>query len=177
MSVQPVRLHRDPRKADYELGKLAKRIRRQVLWSVNYLSVVRGDHPRLGAKPTLAAFGAERHVLVSTAGTGHEHQLVERALERALTEEQIVCRVPTFIAAAYAASRTDTVATLPAGVAIELGDAFYLRSFAPPMRLPRIDVSQHWHERFHREPGNQWIRDVFAELFSAADSEVRQSSG
>ena len=165
---------------DFAMGSFrsrSKRIRRQVLWSVNYLSVVRGDHPRLGAKPTLAAFGAERHVLVSTAGTGHEHQLVERALERALPEEQIVCRVPTFIAAAYAASRTDTVATLPAGVATELGDAFHLRSFAPPMRLPRIDVSQHWHERFHREPGNQWIRDVFAELFSAADSEVRQSSG
>jgi tRNA 2-thiocytidine biosynthesis protein TtcA len=30
MSTQPVRLHRDPRRADYELGKLAKRIRRQV---------------------------------------------------------------------------------------------------------------------------------------------------
>jgi tRNA 2-thiocytidine biosynthesis protein TtcA len=30
MSNQPVRLHRDPRKADYELGKLAKRLRRQV---------------------------------------------------------------------------------------------------------------------------------------------------
>ena len=30
MSAQTVRLHRDPRKADYELGKLAKRIRRQV---------------------------------------------------------------------------------------------------------------------------------------------------
>src|SRR5688500_15014584 len=30
MSVQPVRVHRDPRKADYEVGKLAKRIRRQV---------------------------------------------------------------------------------------------------------------------------------------------------
>jgi len=30
MSAQPVRLHRDPRKADYELGKLAKRLRRQV---------------------------------------------------------------------------------------------------------------------------------------------------
>jgi tRNA 2-thiocytidine biosynthesis protein TtcA len=30
MSLQPVRLHRDPRKADYELGKLAKRLRRQV---------------------------------------------------------------------------------------------------------------------------------------------------
>ncbi|HEV3011029.1 MAG TPA: tRNA 2-thiocytidine(32) synthetase TtcA, partial [Burkholderiales bacterium] len=29
MTAQPVRLHRDPRKADYELGKLAKRLRRQ----------------------------------------------------------------------------------------------------------------------------------------------------
>ncbi len=30
MSAQPIRLHRDPRKVDYELGKLAKRLRRQV---------------------------------------------------------------------------------------------------------------------------------------------------
>jgi tRNA 2-thiocytidine biosynthesis protein TtcA len=30
MTAQPVRLHRDPRRADYELGKLAKRLRRQV---------------------------------------------------------------------------------------------------------------------------------------------------
>jgi tRNA 2-thiocytidine biosynthesis protein TtcA len=30
MSSQPVVLHRDPRKVDYELGKLAKRLRRQV---------------------------------------------------------------------------------------------------------------------------------------------------
>jgi DNA-binding transcriptional LysR family regulator len=166
---------------DFAMGSFrsrSKRIRRQALWSVYYLSVVRRDHPRLGAKPSLAAFCAERHVLVSTAGTGHEHQLVERALERALPEAQIVCRVPTFIAAAYAAGRTDIVATLPAGVATELSDAFDLRSFATPLRLPRIDVSQHWHERFHREPGNQWIRNVFAELFSAADEiEMQLRSG
>ena len=30
MSSQPLRLHRDPRKADYEVNKLAKRLRRQV---------------------------------------------------------------------------------------------------------------------------------------------------
>jgi len=30
MSAQALRFHRDPRKADYELGKLAKRLRRQV---------------------------------------------------------------------------------------------------------------------------------------------------
>ncbi len=30
MCAQPVRLHRDPRRAEYELGKLAKRLRREV---------------------------------------------------------------------------------------------------------------------------------------------------
>jgi DNA-binding transcriptional LysR family regulator len=116
-------------------------------------------------------------VLVSTAGTGHEHQLVERALERVLAPQQIVCRVPTFFAAAYAASRADVVATLPAGIATELSGPLGLRAFATPTRLPKIDVAQHWHERFHREPGNRWIRGVFAQLFAAAgDENVQEQS-
>jgi DNA-binding transcriptional LysR family regulator len=158
---------------DFAMGSFrsrSKRIRRQTLWSVNYVSVVRHDHPRLDPRPPLAAFQAERHVLVSTAGTGHEHQFVERALERVLPPEHIVCRVPAFFAAAYAASRTDVVATLPAGIAAELSGVLGLRVFATPTRLPRIDVAQHWHERFHREPGNKWIRGVFAELFAADSS-------
>lgn len=166
---------------DFAMGSFrsrSKRIRRQTLWTVGYVSVVRRDHPRLGPKPPLAAFAAERHVLVSTAGTGHAHQLVERALERVIAPERIVCRVPTFMAAAYAASRTDTVATLPSGAAEELGGPLGLRAFATPTRLPRIDVAQHWHERFHREPGNQWIRAVFAELFaSPADKDVQARGG
>jgi DNA-binding transcriptional LysR family regulator len=162
---------------DFAMGSFpsrSKRIRRQTLWSVGYVSVARRHHPRLGAKPSLPAFAAERHVVVSTARTGHAHQLVERALERAIPPEHIVCRVPTFMAAAFAASRTDNVATLPAGIATELGDALGLAVFATPTRLPRIDVAQYWHERFHREPGNQWIRSVFAQLFGATDAGVQQ---
>ena len=163
---------------DFAMGSFrsrSKRIRRQTLWSVGYVSVARRDHPRLNSKPSLAAFGAERHVLVSTAGTGNEHQLVERALERALPEERIVCRVPTFMAAAYTASRSDVIATVPAGIATELSEALQLRAFTTPIRLPRIDVAQHWHERFHREPGSRWIRGVFVDLFSGAgDEEVQQ---
>jgi DNA-binding transcriptional LysR family regulator len=165
---------------DFAMGSFrsrSKRIRRQTLWSVGYVSVARRDHPRLGSKPSLPAFAAERHMLVSTAGTGHEHQLVERALERALPEERIVCRVPTFLAAAFAASRTDVIATVPASIAAELGEALHLRIFPTPIRLPRIDVAQHWHERFHREPGSRWIRGVFVDLFSGAgDERVQQQS-
>jgi len=64
---------------------------------------------------------------------------------------------------------------VPAGIASELGEALRLRAFVPPLRLPRIDVAQHWHERFHREPGSRWIRGVFTDLFSnAGDEEVQQ---
>lgn len=156
---------------DFAMGSfatLSKRIRRQFLWSVTYVSVVAGDHPRLGERPSLKAFAAERHILVSTAGTGHAHQLAERAIEGAIPAENIVCRVPTFVAAAYLASRTDAVVTVPETMANELAGALRLRLFPPPMKMPRIDVSQYWHERFHREPGNRWIRALFVSLFTDA---------
>jgi tRNA 2-thiocytidine biosynthesis protein TtcA len=42
MSAQPVRIHRDPRKADYESGKLAKRIRRQVGEAIADFNMIEG---------------------------------------------------------------------------------------------------------------------------------------
>jgi DNA-binding transcriptional LysR family regulator len=158
---------------DFAMGSftaLSKRIRRQSLWPVTYVSVVRHGHPRLGSRPSAAAFAAERHVVVSTVGTGHAHQQAERALERAIPAENILCRVPTFMSAAFAAGRTDVVATVPSTVAAELCELFGLREFPTPLRMPRLDVSQYWHERFHRDPGNQWIRSVFASLFAASAS-------
>jgi DNA-binding transcriptional LysR family regulator len=154
---------------DFAMGSfpsLTKRIRRQFLWSVSYVSMTRRDHPRLSGKPTLKAFAAENHILVSAGGTGHAHQLAERALEKALPAEHITCRVPTFVTAAFLASQTDAVVTVPQGMAATLAAPLNLRSFPPPLKLPRIEVSQYWHERFHREPGSQWIRGVFASRFA-----------
>ena len=101
---------------DFAMGSfpsLSKRVRRQFLWSVTYASVVRVGHPRLGARVSPKAVAAERHVIVSTAGTGHAHELAERAIEEAIPPENIACRVPTFVAAAYIASRTDAIVTVP----------------------------------------------------------------
>jgi DNA-binding transcriptional LysR family regulator len=153
---------------DFALGafsSLSKRIRRQPLWPIGYVSVARRDHPRLGAKPSLQSFVAERHILVSTVGTGHSQQRVERALERALPPERIVCRVSTFLAAAFTVSRTDLVATLPDAMVAELDGGLGLRPFATPLRLPRMETALLWHERFHRDPGNEWLRAAFAQLF------------
>jgi len=154
---------------DFAMGSfpaLTKAVRRQFLWTESYVGVVRRDHPRLRLRPSLAAFRAEQHVLVSALGTGHAHALAERALESAVGIDNIVCRVPMFIGAAVLAKHTDAVATPPRSIATVLARDLDLAIIQPPVRLPTIDIYQYWHDRFHREPGNQWIRSVFATLFA-----------
>lgn len=153
---------------DFAMGSfpsLVKGIRRQFLWTEQYVSVVSRGHPRLNGNPSLREFAAENHVLVSTLGTGHAHKLAERAIEAAVPSSNIICRVPIFIAAAVIAKHTNAVATLPMSIATVLAEDLNLEIIRPPIRLPKIDIYQYWHSRFHREPGNKWIRGVFSGLF------------
>src|SRR4029079_468333 len=101
---------------------LTKGVRRQPLWVERYVSVVRKGHPRLHGEPSLKAFTGEKHVLVPTAGTGHAHQLAERAVEAAIPAGNIICRVPIFLAASIVAKHTDAVATLPGSIATVLAE-------------------------------------------------------
>ena len=104
-------------------------------------------------------------MLVSTLGTGHAHKLAERAIEAAVPAENIICRVPIFIAAAVIAKHTNAIATLPLSIATVLADDLNLEILRPPIKLPKIEIFQYWHNRFHRDAGNQWIRGVFTSLF------------
>jgi DNA-binding transcriptional LysR family regulator len=161
---------------DFAMGSfpgLVKRIRRQFLWTEEYVSVVNRGHPRLSATPSLRDFSAENHVLVSTLGTGHAHKLAERAVESAIPADNIICRVPIFIAAAVIAKHTNAVATLPMSIATVLAEDLNLEIIKPPIKLPKIEIFQYWHDRFHRDPGNKWIRTVFSSLFRAAGSRSR----
>jgi hypothetical protein len=46
-----------------------------------------------------------------------------------------------------------------------LAKDFDLQIITPPVRLPKIDIFQYWHARFHNDPASQWIRAVFKALF------------
>ncbi len=110
---------------DFAMGSfptLMKGIRRQFLWVEEYVSVVNRGHPRVSSNPSLRDFAAENHVLVSTLGTGHAHKLAERAVEAAIPPQNIICRVPIFIAAAVIAKHTNAIATLPMSIATVLAE-------------------------------------------------------
>ncbi len=156
---------------DFAMGSfpaLVNGIHKRPLWTETYVCMVKKGHPRLGPAPSPQAFADEKHVLVSTLAIGHAHLLAERAIEAAVPPENIVCRVPMFIAAAIVAKHTDAVATLPLSIAGVLAEELGLDVIEAPIDLPKIEIAQYWHERFHRDPGHQWMRSIFAELFREA---------
>jgi DNA-binding transcriptional LysR family regulator len=145
---------------------LGQTIRRQRLYAEGYTSVARLGHPRLGAQPSLTAFRAERHVVVSAYAAADVHERLERLLTEALPPENIALRVPGFVAAALVAKHSDVVATLPSRLANMLADELGLKLIHPPLAIPRIPIGLCWHERSHRDPANQWLRSLFYRLFS-----------
>ncbi|MBN3787943.1 LysR family transcriptional regulator [Burkholderia sp. Ac-20353] len=149
---------------------LMQGMRRQLLWHETYSAVVRKDHPRLAQLGEPDTFVAEKHVLVSTAGTGHGHLNAERAIEAAVPHNNIVCRVPSFATAALIAQHSDTVAILPLTLARAICGNLDLAVVTPPLALPDLEIAQYWHDRVHREPGNQWIRALVHRLFARHDT-------
>jgi DNA-binding transcriptional LysR family regulator len=171
--LEPTHLERwlESGKLDFAMGSfpsMPKGIRRQPLWVERYVSVARRAHPRLSHEPTLRAFAAEKHVMVSIVGSGHAHDAMQRALEAAIPRENVICRIPIFTGAAILAKHTDAIATLPLSIATVLADDLDLQIITPPLKLPKIDIFQYWHARFNNDPANQWIRSVFKSLFREA---------
>jgi DNA-binding transcriptional LysR family regulator len=168
VNLQSLHLSLESGEIDLALGEfpfLIPGIRRQKLFSGPHMSIFQKDHPRLGHCPSLREFMEEQHVLVTAAGTGHPHQIAERSLEEQLPARNIIAHVPSFTAAAILAKHTDAVATMPGPVATVLARELDMQLARTPIKLPEFEISQHWHERFDRDPGNQWLRSVMNQQF------------
>jgi DNA-binding transcriptional LysR family regulator len=145
----------------------ARHLRRQRLYFDSYSSVLRKRHPRASKVRLRAGFLAERHILVTGSDTGHAaHRTAQRVLSSAIAPANVMLRVPSFIAGAIVAAETDAVVTLPTNLAQRLAGPLGLAMFDPPVTLPRIEIAQYWHERYHRDAGHRWLRNITFELFA-----------
>jgi DNA-binding transcriptional LysR family regulator len=155
--------------ADLALGafpKAARHLRRQRLYFDGFVTVARKGHPRLSASRSRAGYLAQRHILVTASETGHAaHTTAQRVLTSQISPANIMLRVPSFIAGAIVAAETDGLATLPANLAKRLAEPLGLVAFETPIALPRIEISQYWHERYHRDAAHRWFRSVTSDLF------------
>jgi DNA-binding transcriptional LysR family regulator len=156
--------------ADLAIGafpKAARHLRRQRLYFDGYSSVLRKRHRRARKCQSLEGFLAERHILVAASETGHAaHRTAHRVLSSTIAASNVMLRVPSFIAGAIVAAETDGVTTLPTNLARRLAAPLGLVAFDPPVALPRIEIAQFWHERYHRDVGHRWLRNLTFALFA-----------
>ena len=127
------------------------------------------DIPEYPAVRSRAGFLAQRHILVTASETGHAaHGTAQRVLAAQIPAANIMLRVPSFIAGAIVAAETDGLTTLPANLAKRLAGPLGLAVLETPIALPRIEITQYWHERYHRDAAHRWFRSVTFELFGPA---------
>jgi DNA-binding transcriptional LysR family regulator len=154
--------------ADLALGAFPyapRGLRRQPLYIDKYVCIARRAHPELRRLRTAAGFRRARHILVTASDTGHgAHEAAQRALEAVIAPDTVLIRLPSFVAAAGVASRSDGVAIVPANLARAL-TGLGLAAFRPPIAVPPIAVAQYWHERDQRDPGHRWLRATCFALF------------
>ncbi|RDU97517.1 LysR family transcriptional regulator [Trinickia dinghuensis] len=133
-------------------------MRRRLLFAERYVLVGRADHPRLRRRPTLAQFCKLDHVLVSPEGGGF-HGVTDEALQKVGLTRRVVLSVPHFLFLVSAVASTDLVAMAPARL-VQANPA--LRVTDSPIEVPGYEMCMLWHERVHRDPAHQWLREHIA---------------
>lgn len=135
----------------------------QALLQDHFVCMMSRHHPRIGNRVTRKQFEAEPQIDVVTPGTAH--WLLYKALEDAKIARRIAARVPSFLGLAQIVSHSNLLALVPARLGKLLSEQANVKTVAAPIKLPSYTVKQYWHERFHRDPGNIWLRGVISDLY------------
>lgn len=154
--------------ADLALGfmpQLEAGFYQQALFRQRYVCVASTDHPRIHDSLTLDQFEAEEHAVVTSSGTGH--LILDREIERQGITRNIALRVPNYLGIAFVIEQTDMLVTIPERLAQVLEGRGKFQAFPVPFDLPDYAVKQHWHERYHHDPGNRWLRRVISDLLAS----------
>ncbi|KRB93525.1 LysR family transcriptional regulator [Noviherbaspirillum sp. Root189] len=135
----------------------------QRLFSHSFVSLLRKDHPVRSEKMTLSQFLALGHAVVKAEGRSQE--VFERYLERKNIRRRVVLSTPHFLSIPFIVATTDLVVTVPLAVGTSFAEFSDVRLVAPPLQIPRFDLKQHWHRKYHDDGRHQWLRSLVAELF------------
>jgi DNA-binding transcriptional LysR family regulator len=140
-------------------------VREALLYEGEYACVVRADHPAIGSRLTLMQFKGAEHILVNPKGATQHGPVIARALSQRNIRARIAVEISHFHGVPALVTSSDLIAIIPGRLSEAMKQHANIRVLAPPIALPKFGVSLYWHERFHRDPGNMWLRDIYLRLF------------
>ena len=134
----------------------------QRLFRNSFVCIVRADHPRFAERITLRQFLDASHAVVRPAGRSH---IFERFLEERGLKRHVRLDIGHFTSLLTIIAESDLIATVPLDIGQVFARLAKIRLLEPPIKPPRFDVKQHWHQRFHKDPANTWLRQTLWQLF------------
>ena len=78
---------------------------------------------------------------------------------------EVVIKLPSYLGIGLVIQETELIATVPERLSKLLLSRGNLKMLDLPFQLPTYSVKQHWHERMHGNPANQWLRQTCFQLF------------
>jgi len=136
----------------------------QRLYRDRFVCLLRADHPRSREPLSVRQFAEMRHAVISSAGTGHE-MAIARAFAEQRYRPRIALTIPHFMTVPIIVAQTDYIVTVPRRLALVFAGFPGIKVVEPPIRIASFEIKQHWHERYHHDPANRWMRSLIAELF------------
>ena len=135
----------------------------QVLFDQSFVCLVAASHPRVRDSLSRDMLRQESHIRVLSSGTGHA--IVDKVLVAEGIERRIALKLPSFLGVARIVAQTELLAIVPHRYASEVAESEAVRLLPVPVALPGFQVKQHWHERYHADVSNRWLRQTVADLF------------
>jgi DNA-binding transcriptional LysR family regulator len=151
------------------LPDLGPDFHRQSLFSETWTCVVSTDHPSVGNTLTEAEYMAASHIAYHPAVSIHStlDHLLETQFSSKGIKRRIGVSVPYWSGLASTIAATDLIFTAPIGPALSMTRLANVRIVALPFDLPKIELCMQWHARMHRDPANQWFRNLCATTYRA----------
>lgn len=167
LEMNPARIAQQAEQGDIDLAfhidsEAPEGMRHRLLFSERYVLAGRAGHPALERPLTLARFCELDQVIVSPDGGGF-HGVTDTMLAACGLKRRVVLSVPHFLYMAAVLASTDLVAMIPARL---VRDNQALRTVAPPLEVPGYELMMLWHERLHRDPAHQWLREQIVQAVS-----------
>lgn len=143
----------------------ARNFFQQRLFTHSFISLLNAAHRIRGERMSMEDFLKAGHAVIRAEGRSQE--VFEQLLARHRIERRVVLSTPHFMSIPFIIAATDLVVTVPYAVGESFSRMSGIRLIQPPLDIPKFDLKQHWHRKYHKDDANMWIRSVVAELFAS----------
>lgn len=147
-------------------GTLSKQVHHKRLFREQFVYVAREHHPLVKGKLSREQLRNLRHIVGGPDGMLHA-TTVGKVLASNRVKAPIASRVHSLLCVAPLVASSDMVGVLPSNLAKVVSSHMSLQIINPPVQFPSFEVTMIWHDRFHREPASEWLRETFSLLFDS----------